>query len=104
MSQYVVFQVYNPTPEAAQNPLPLMGGYLVEADDEASAVELIVELGIFTTGTTHALAIEPTQSFDVTVHPTLKPAEIALAPGPPIELGPGDAEQIPIPIPIEPES
>ena len=105
MSQYVVLQVSAALPEGATMPDPLMlTAWLTEADDEASAVESMVDRGIISVGTIHALAIDAAQSFDVTVNPVLKPSEATLAPGPPIELGPGDVEQIPIPIPIDPDA
>ena len=100
MSQYVVLQVSAVLPEGATMPDPLMlTAWLTEADDEGSAIESIVERGIFSVGTVHAVSVDAAQSFDITVKATLAPAEISLAPGPPIELGPGDVQPI---FPAEP--
>jgi hypothetical protein len=80
MSAYVVFQITSVVPDGALPNPAVLTAWLVEADDEPSAVTMIVELGIVTSGTVHALAIAETQSFDIATNPDVTPADDPLVP------------------------
>jgi hypothetical protein len=70
VSQFVVFQLYATVPAMPAS----LAAWLVEADDAHDAANVIVGLGIFTSGTVYALDMTAAAAFDITINPDVTPS------------------------------